>query len=97
MVASLLAIFAPAVAGTPIWTSACNILPDALASAVSSNIFIVSNADSTLAAALLVIPEKSKSSAPNETKPSGILIIPEAIPANADSNDDISLSPSAPE
>ena len=28
---------------------------------------------------------------------SGILIIPDTIPANADSNDDISLSPSAPE
>ena len=83
LVASLLAIFAPAAAGTPIDTNASVILPAARCSAISSNGFIVSNTCSTFAAAFSVNSNASISSAPRDTKPSGIFKTPEATPASA--------------
>ena len=82
--ARVVAIFAPAAPGTPICTKASTNLPAAASCAFSSNIFILSKACSTLAAASVVIPVASISSAPKDTIPSGTLIIPDAIPAIAE-------------
>ena len=95
LVASLLAIFAPAAAGTPIDTNASTILPAARCSAISSNGFIVSNTCSTFAAAFSVNSNASISSAPRDTKPSGIFNTPDATPASAASICDTSWLSSA--
>ena len=90
----MLANLAPAPAGTPIETNASNILPAAFCSATSSKGFILSKKSSTLAAELTVKPVTSISSAPKDTKPSGIFKTPDNIPASPASNCDIELSPS---
>ena len=60
------------------------IFPAVVASAFSSKGFISSKKFSTFAAVLLSVP-KSIKLAPNEIAPSGIFIIPEAIPDKTDS------------
>ena len=83
----LLAAFTPSVAPLiatgPIEAKAWVILPIPLASATSSKGFKVSKNFSTSSAVSVPNP-KSRSSAPNETIPSGIFIKPEAIPAAAE-------------
>ena len=83
LVASLVAIFAPAAAGIPIWIKACVSLPTALCSAISSKGFNLSKSSSTSIAALSDIPNASMSSAPRDTTPSTVLIKPEPTPAAA--------------
>ena len=69
--------------GTARLTISSVILPAVVASAISSKGFTFANHRST-SAALLVSAPRSIKVAPNETKPSGILIKPEARPAKID-------------
>ena len=69
------------------------ILPAAVASAFSSKGFILSKNCSTFAA-LFVSAPRSISSAPKDTKPSGIFIRPYAMPDRTDSTTPTSLSTS---
>ena len=92
---ALLAKLAPLVnakpPGTPMFTKASVIFPEALSCAVSSKIFMPSKNFSTFAAVLVSAP-KSINCAPKDITPSGIFIAPEAIPAKADSINPTSFS-----
>ena len=81
-VAILRATLKPIAPGTPICTNASTNLPAAFSCAISSNGFILSKNTSTSAARFVSAP-KSINSAPNETTPSGTLIIPDTNPAAA--------------
>ena len=69
--------------GTPMLIISSVILPAVVASAASSNGFILSKNSSTDAAVLVSAP-KSINDAPNENIPSGILNKPDPIPAKVD-------------
>ena len=82
------------VPGTPICIIASVSLPIPLSSATSSKGFNLSKNCSTLAAVSVPAP-KSINSAPRDTTPSGIFIIPDIIPAAAAVYQEVSLSCSA--
>ena len=92
--AALFATLNPTPPGTAIWTMASVNFPINLSSATSSKGFNLSKNSSTSAALSVSIP-RSINSAPNETIPSGILIIPDARPAAKDLYQLVELSSSA--
>ena len=83
LLVAVLAILAATPAGIAILVKISLILPAVVASAYSSNGFIVAKNFSTFSAVFVSAP-KSIKFAPIETKPSGILNKPEPIPAKKD-------------